>query len=107
MNRAKDNGSGWLTWLFKQEEVILAHLKHRYNRCRTSLCQTWYFPPIQGALELVNISKRKAEAGSSFMSPSSCNLSCKRRWEGLAAVAFQFLHPHSNVLVWLFKYLMK
>jgi hypothetical protein len=30
-------------------------------------------------LQLVNISKRKTEAGSSFMSPCSCNLTSKKR----------------------------
>jgi hypothetical protein len=36
---------------------------------------------IPGALELVNISKRKAEACSSFTSLCSCNLASKSRWK--------------------------
>jgi hypothetical protein len=44
-------------------------------------------PLIQGSLQLLNISKRKAEASSSSLSPCSCNLASKRRWEGPDAIA--------------------
>jgi hypothetical protein len=43
---------------------------------------------IQGALQLLNISKKKTDAESPSMFPCSCNLASKRRWERVAALAF-------------------
>jgi large-conductance mechanosensitive channel len=45
------------------------------------------------SLQLLNISKRKAEASSSSNSTS------KRRWEGMTALALQPLLPYFNVRV--------
>jgi hypothetical protein len=83
MHMVNDNVSGLLRWLLKQGGVILAHPKHRDNRCALELPIAGYdySPPIQGCLQLVNISKRKAEGGSSSMSPCAYNLASKRRWE--------------------------
>jgi hypothetical protein len=71
----KDNGSGWLRWLLTQGGVILTHPKHRDSRCALELPSTRYdySPPIQRSLQLINISKRKAEASSSSMPRRSCN----------------------------------
>jgi hypothetical protein len=61
----KDNGSGWI---LKQGRVILAHPKHRENRfaVRLPFPRHDYSPPILESLQLINISMRKAEAGSSL-----------------------------------------
>jgi hypothetical protein len=67
--------------LLKLEGVILAHPKHRDNWCalELSFARQDYSLPIQRSLKLVNISKKNAEADSSFMSPCSYNLAFKRR----------------------------
>jgi hypothetical protein len=56
---------------------------HRDNGCALEhpFARHDYFPPIQVSLQLTNILKRKAEAGSSFVSPCSYNLASKKRWE--------------------------
>jgi hypothetical protein len=60
-----------------------------------------------GSLASYSIPRKKADIGSPFMSPSSCNLTCKRKEEGeLAVLALLFSLPHSNVCVWPFKYLL-
>jgi hypothetical protein len=68
----------------KQGEVILVYPNHRDNRFTLELpfARHDYSLSIQGSLQLANISRRKAEAGRFFMSPCSCNLASKRRWEG-------------------------
>jgi hypothetical protein len=43
---------------------------------------------ILGALQLFNISKRKVDADSPFISPCSCNLTFKGGGKGLAALVF-------------------
>jgi hypothetical protein len=68
--------------VFNQGEVSLAYPKHRdkgmlYN---FPLADKPFLPPIQGGLQIVNISKRKTDADGSFVSsPFSYNLTSQRR----------------------------
>jgi hypothetical protein len=54
---------------------------HRDNKSALELSFD-YSPPIQGSLQLLNYQRRKQKAGCSSLSPCSCNLAFKRRWEG-------------------------
>jgi hypothetical protein len=62
----EENGSGWLRWLLKQGDVIQAYSNHREKRYDLELPfarHIYYYllgpPLIQGALALVNISKKE------------------------------------------------
>jgi hypothetical protein len=90
---------GWGGW---QGGVTLPnHTLNPIGCFRTSFPRHYYSPPIQESLQLPNISKRKAEAGSSSLSPSFYNLASKR-WEGASCP-----DSCSNVSVWPFKYWLK
>jgi hypothetical protein len=80
----KDKGSRWLRWLTGRGHSPKSHPKSETTGCsRTSLIIS---PPNQGALQLLNVSKRKAEAGSSSSSPVSVTLHL-RDGRGPAALA--------------------
>jgi hypothetical protein len=55
----------------KTGRAIMAHPNYRHKRCALELLfpRHDYFLLIQGSLQLVNISKMKAEAGSSLCLP--------------------------------------
>jgi hypothetical protein len=100
---------GWDGWQNREgspSQITLNHThihsSHRDNRCALQL-SLHYSLPIQGSLQLVYISKRKAEAGSSSLSPCFCNLASKRTCKGVSC----FGSPYSNVRIWPFKYLLK
>jgi hypothetical protein len=59
-----------------------------------------YSPTIQISLQLINISKRRADTRSSSVCPSSCNSVSTRRWEGASCSGSLC----SSVRVWPYKY---
>jgi hypothetical protein len=66
IHMVKDNGCTWVKWLTRRGHPPKSHPTSETIWCfRTSFPRHDYSPPIQGSLKLLNISKRKAEAGSS------------------------------------------
>jgi hypothetical protein len=61
--------------------------------------------PIQGAWQLVNISKEKAGAQSPILSLYSYKLTSKRRWEGVNCSAFLVFTSSFQCLSLALKYL--